>query len=145
MHSSDASAALDAVYPANATKVAEIRRDVTTAATDCGADERTLLHINLAVSEAASNAILHAYRDGRPSGDVHVTVRHASDFLDVSVCDDGVGLSPRADSPGLGLGLGLIAHESTSFEITATPAGGTQVVMRFDLAAHCGGLGAATN
>jgi anti-sigma regulatory factor (Ser/Thr protein kinase) len=133
MPSLNASAALDAVYPAQPARVAEIRRDVTTAATGCGADELALLRINLAVSEAASNAILHAYRDGAPRGDVHVLVWHADDCLDVSVCDNGIGMSPRTDSPGMGLGLGLIAHETTTCEIRTTASGGTEVLMRFDL------------
>jgi anti-sigma regulatory factor (Ser/Thr protein kinase) len=133
MPSLNASAALDAVYPAKPAWVAEIRRDVTTAATGCGADELALLRISLAVSEAASNAILHAYREGAPSGDVHVLVRHAEDCLDVSVCDNGIGMSPRTDSPGMGLGLGLIAHETTTCEIRTTASGGTEVLMRFEL------------
>jgi anti-sigma regulatory factor (Ser/Thr protein kinase) len=125
--------AFDAVYPAEPTLVAQIRHDVSSVATGFGADETALLHINLAVSEAATNAILHAYRDGRAAGDVHVFVHHDDDFLDVSICDSGVGMSPRADSPGLGLGLGLMAHETHSFEVKTSPQGGTEVVLRFQL------------
>ena len=125
--------AFDAVYPATPTLVAQIRHDVSSVATGFGADAAALLRINLAVSEAATNAILHAYRNGRPSGDVHVFVQHADEFLDVSICDSGVGMSPRADSPGLGLGLGLMAHETHSFEVRSSPQGGTEVVLRFQL------------
>ena len=46
---------------------------------------------------------------------------------------NGVGLGPRADSPGLGLGLGLIAHETDRFVIRAVPEGGTEMVLRFAL------------
>ena len=134
----DTGTALDAFYPAQPPRIAEIRRDVTDVATGFGADETALLQINLAVSEAATNAILHAYRDGVPAGDVHVLVQHADDFLDVSICDHGVGMSPRRDSPGMGLGLCLMAHESHSCEIRAVPDGGTEVVLRFrlDAATH---------
>jgi len=133
MASTDTPAALDAVYPATSAWVAEIRHDVSCAATVCGADEMELLRINLAVSEAASNAIQHAYRDGVPAGNVRVLVQHADDCLDVSVCDNGIGMSPRADSPGMGLGLGLIAHETSTCEIRTTASGGTEVLMRFSL------------
>ncbi|HUR85747.1 MAG TPA: ATP-binding protein [Solirubrobacteraceae bacterium] len=126
-------AVLDAVYPAQPLLVAQIRRDVSNIASVFGADQAALLRINLAVSEAATNAILHAYRDREAAGDVHVVVQHEDHRLDVSICDDGIGMSPRADSPGLGLGLGLIAHEASCYEITCGADGGTQVAMRFNL------------
>jgi anti-sigma regulatory factor (Ser/Thr protein kinase) len=137
MASTDTGTALDAFYPAQPPHIAEIRRDVTDVATGFGADETALLQINLAVSEAATNAILHAYRDRDRSaaGDVHVLVHHADDFLDVSICDHGVGMSPRRDSPGMGLGLCLMVHESHSCEINTVPDGGTEVVLRFRLGA----------
>jgi serine/threonine-protein kinase RsbW len=126
-------AALDAVYPAQPMRVAEIRRDVANVAAIFGADESALLRINLAVSEAATNAILHAYRRTPGEGDIRVLVHHADEFLDVCIYDSGVGMSPRPDSPGLGLGLGLMAHEATHCEIKSSPAGGTEVVLRFEL------------
>lgn len=131
MASTQSRAALDAVYPAQPTHLAEIRRDVADAATGCGADESALLRIGLAVSEAATNAIRHAYRDRTPAGDVHVLVNHFDDFLDVSICDDGTGIVPGSVSPGMGLGLSLMAHEATSFEIRTSPEDGTEVVLRF--------------
>jgi anti-sigma regulatory factor (Ser/Thr protein kinase) len=133
MASTPSAAVLDAVYPALPPRVAEIRRDVHDVATGAGADELALLRIGLAVSEAATNAIIHAYRDRAAAGDVHVLVMHADDFLDVSICDQGIGMSPRADSPGMGLGLCLMAHEAHSFEIKTSAAGGTEVLLRFEL------------
>jgi serine/threonine-protein kinase RsbW len=135
MASRESGPALDAVYPAQPTRVAEIRRDVANIAAIFGADETALLRITLAVSEAATNAILHAYRGNVVEGDVRVLVSHADEFLDVSIRDAGVGMSPRADSPGLGLGLGLMAHEAYQCEIKSSPTGGTEVVLRFELPA----------
>lgn len=126
-------AALDAVYPARTTCLAEIRRDVVDAATGCGADETALLQIGLAVSEAVTNAILHGYGDREPRGDVRIAVHREEDFLDVSVCDDGIGISPGAASPGLGLGLSLMAHEAHSFGIRTSPGAGTEILLRFRL------------
>jgi serine/threonine-protein kinase RsbW len=125
--------ALDAVYPAQPTRVAEIRRDVAKVAAIFGADEAALLRINLAVSEAVTNAIVHAYRGNGGAGDVRVLVRADDEYLNVWICDSGVGMSPRPDSPGLGLGIGLMVHESDHCEIRSLPAGGTEVVLRFDL------------
>ena len=101
-----------------------------------GAGETALLQIKLAVSEAATNAVLHAYRDRETAqaGDVRVVVRPGDEGnLDVHLRDRGIGLSPRADSPGMGLGLGLMAHETECFEVRAAPDGGTEVVLRFQL------------
>jgi len=49
-------AVLDLSYPALATQIPAIRRAVSEAARDLGAGEDALLRINLAVSEAATNA-----------------------------------------------------------------------------------------
>lgn len=128
-------AALDVRYPARASQVPAIRRDVGAVARDFGADRDVLLQINLAVSEAATNAIQHAYRDraAADAGDVRVVVRAADDLLAVHIHDDGIGLTPRADSPGLGLGLCLMAHETARFEVRKGRAGGTEVVLHFPL------------
>lgn len=127
--------ALDIRYPALATQIPAIRRGVADVARDHGADDEVLLQINLAVSEAATNAIQHAYRDRAASdaGDVRVVVRSQGDRLVVHVHDDGMGLTPRSDSPGLGLGLCLMAHETACFEIRKNPGGGTEVVLHFEL------------
>jgi serine/threonine-protein kinase RsbW/stage II sporulation protein AB (anti-sigma F factor) len=126
-------AALDAVYPAESTCLADIRRDVADAATGCGADEAALMQIGLAVSEAVTNAIVHGYGDRTAGGDVHVAVRRDDGFLDVSVCDDGVGISPGAGSPGGGRGRARMAHEADSFGIRSSPDEGTEIHLRFRL------------
>jgi anti-sigma regulatory factor (Ser/Thr protein kinase) len=129
-------AALDVSYPAVASQIPAIRRAVGEAARHLGADGDVLLQINLAVTEAATNAVQHAYRD-RPdheAGDVRVLVRReAADTLVVHVHDSGIGPGPRPDSPGLGLGLCLMAHEADRFEIARSRDGGTEVLLHFRL------------
>jgi serine/threonine-protein kinase RsbW/stage II sporulation protein AB (anti-sigma F factor) len=56
------------------------------------------------------------------------------DHVCLYVRDEGTGLAPRVDSPGLGLGLGLIAQVADSADVRAPETGGTEVVMRFNLA-----------
>ena len=130
-------AVLDLSYPALASQIAAIRRAVNEAARDLGASEDALLQINLAVSEAATNAVQHAYRDRATAdaGDVRVVVRESyGNALVVHVHDRGMGLAPRPASPGLGLGLCLMAHECARFEIRKPPdRPGTEVVLHFQL------------
>jgi serine/threonine-protein kinase RsbW/stage II sporulation protein AB (anti-sigma F factor) len=96
-------------------------------------DRAVLSDIALAVTEAATNAVLHAYRDREQPGRVSVRVERSADHLCVCVRDEGSGLVPRVDSPGLGLGLGLIAQVADSADVRAPETGGTEVVMRFSV------------
>jgi serine/threonine-protein kinase RsbW len=136
MSVSEREVVLDVSYPAHAAHVPAIRRAVARVARMFGASSDALVQINLAVTEAAANAVVHAYRDRPPArvGRVRVVVaRDEPGRLDVRVRDHGVGPSPRPDSPGLGLGLGLMARESERLEVRAPSGGGTEVVLRFRL------------
>jgi anti-sigma regulatory factor (Ser/Thr protein kinase) len=88
--------------------------------------------VALAVSEAVTNAVLHAYVDQREPGAVEVIAeRHPDDGFEVRVCDDGRGMKPRPDSPGLGVGLPLVATLAEHLEIEARAGGGTRIRMVF--------------
>jgi anti-sigma regulatory factor (Ser/Thr protein kinase) len=88
--------------------------------------------VALALSEAATNAVLHAYVDAPAPGEVMVTAQRLSDDgIVLAVCDSGRGMQPRADSPGLGLGLALVAANASKLEVEQSPAGGTRVRMTF--------------
>jgi anti-sigma regulatory factor (Ser/Thr protein kinase) len=97
-----------------------------------GADPGALSDVLLAVSEVVTNCVVHAYR-GQPGGKVDLDVRHSGHTLQLSVADAGAGMSPRHDSPGLGLGLPLVGRVAKRVEITAQAGGGTLVSMSFDL------------
>ena len=56
--------------------------------------------------------------------------------LEIRVCDDGRGMTPRLDSPGLGVGLPIVAKISERFKVEARPTGGTAVRMFFAVASH---------
>ena len=94
-------------------------------------DRAVLSDIALAITEATTNAVLHAYRDTDKPGTVAVTAALDGDHVSFSVRDEGSGLAPRVDSPGLGLGLGLIAQVADSADVRAPENGGTEVIMRF--------------
>src|SRR3954453_12462535 len=57
--------------------------------------------ISVVVSEAVTNAVLHAYADAERPGEVHLSARVDDDGVEIAVSDDGAGLRPRPDSPGV--------------------------------------------
>jgi serine/threonine-protein kinase RsbW/stage II sporulation protein AB (anti-sigma F factor) len=118
-------------WPAVPEAVADLRRHIETFARRAGAAPEALSSIKLAVSEAATNVVLHAY-PSRP-GAVHVRAEHIGETLRVTVGDDGAGMLPRPDSPGLGLGLPLISQLVDSLDVRRRSGGGTEVCMRFEL------------
>jgi anti-sigma regulatory factor (Ser/Thr protein kinase) len=118
-------------YPAVPEAVPVARSAVAAVAEAAGADGERLEEIRLAVSEAITNAVVHAYRGGS-AGRFNVTVAVAAGELWVLVGDDGWGLHAGNDSAGLGIGLSLISGLSDDFSILNRAAGGTEVQMRFD-------------
>jgi serine/threonine-protein kinase RsbW/stage II sporulation protein AB (anti-sigma F factor) len=117
--------------PARPESVGHARRMLADFAAAAGASERKIEDIRLASSEALTNAILHAYRE--EEGCLHVTAALVSNDLWVLIADDGCGMEPQAQRPGLGLGLGLISQLSDHLTIAPRSGGGTEVRMRFTL------------
>jgi anti-sigma regulatory factor (Ser/Thr protein kinase) len=124
--------ALNESYPALPESVPLARRALTEVAAAAGAGGERLEEIRLAVSEALTNAVVHAYRD-HDGGRLHVTAAIASGELWILIGDDGRGLHAWNDSRGLGIGLSLISGLSDDFAIVTRASGGTEVQMRFDL------------
>ena len=121
----------DQLYPATAASVPRARHDLTAYASQAGVAEDQLDRIRLAVSEAVTNAVRHAYRHTR--GGVHVTATAMDGELWVQVADEGCGHQTPATDPGLGWGLALIAHACDDFILAERSEGGTQARMRFDV------------
>lgn len=124
---------LSRVWPAVAASVSEARVAVTEFAQAAGASADALAAVSLAVSEAVTNAVLHAYLDHETPGTVEVRARREAAQVIVEVSDHGRGMLPRTDSPGLGLGLPLIAQMTQSLEVHDREGGGTEIRMSFAL------------
>jgi serine/threonine-protein kinase RsbW/stage II sporulation protein AB (anti-sigma F factor) len=123
----------NAVYPAEPPSVSSIRHSLSDYARALGVSDEVVSAAGLAVSEATTNAVVHAYADSPELGSVAVQAGIDGGMLWVTVCDEGRGMRPRPDSPGLGLGLPLIAQMAASFEVHERDSGGTEVRMRFAL------------
>src|SRR4051794_7180306 len=117
--------------PAQTASVPALRGEVRRFAVAHGVPADVLPDIVIAVTEAVTNAVVHAYVDTEP-GEVEVVAQAARDEIVVRVLDDGRGMQPRPDSPGLRIGLPTIGQLTRSFDIRNRPGGrGTEVRMRF--------------
>ena len=116
--------------PAAPGTVGTIRNGVRDFARARGGSDALLVDLALAVTEAVTNSVVHAFIDREP-GIVRTHIQAAADELVVVVTDNGRGMQPRPDSPGLGLGLPTIASLTTAMDMHAAPGGGTVVAMTF--------------
>ena len=121
---------VDLELPAGAGSVRTARKSVGDYAAEVGAER---FDVELAVSEAVSNAVVHAYPEGG-AGTIRVRARAVGDSLEITVSDDGTGLRPNLNSPGLGLGIPLIAKLSEAYRLEDGPGGGAMVSMSFSTA-----------
>jgi serine/threonine-protein kinase RsbW len=122
---------LELTLPARPENVAVARHAIGGFADVLDVPDQTLADVKLAVTEACTNVVVHAY----PGGEGPITLRATVDdgILRVVVVDEGRGILPRADSPGLGLGLPLIATLAESLELGTGDNEETEVRMAFRL------------
>jgi len=120
-------------FCASSRSVRDARRTALAFAREHDVPDEKLDAIALAVSEAATNVVLHAYRDRDAPGTFTLELDLEAGSLLIDVRDDGVGMSPRDDSPGMGFGLPLIARVADAHGFVVTEGGGTCLAMRFDL------------
>lgn len=114
--------------PAEPGTVTAFRHRAAAFAAEQGAGPALVSDIALAVSEAVSNAVKHAYRS---AGRVELSASVEEGWLTLSIADRGEGFGTRP-SDGLGLGLAIIATLCDDLKIVQEGAG-TQVRMRFVL------------
>ena len=108
--------------------VAKIRRQLAAFAARYSVAET--VDLALAVSEAVSNAVMHAYRGGE-TGLVRVVACVRDHELVVVVRDYGCGMKPHPGSPGAGLGLSIIGAAASEMRVERPDDGGTRIRLRF--------------
>lgn len=102
--------------------------------------EDRIAEVVLAVTEACANVVVHAYP--HEDGDLEVAAALDADVVEVHVRDHGRGITPQVDSPGLRVGLPVIAAIADSIELGKAKGSGTEVRMTFtvrEAASHPGG------
>jgi serine/threonine-protein kinase RsbW len=116
--------------PARPESVAVVRHVLGALADALGLPEPVRDDLRLAVTEAATNVVRHAYRD--EEGRIDVLARPDAGGLLVAVSDEGSGIAgPSPDAAGPGFGLGLMATLADRFEIDHAPGMGSRLQMWF--------------
>jgi serine/threonine-protein kinase RsbW len=120
---------IELTLPARAENVAVVRHAFGGLGEALELDPQTLSDVKLAVTEACTNVVVHAYAGA--DGPMQVAAELGDELITVIVRDEGRGITPRPDSPGLGLGLPLIATLTESLELGKDDADRTEVRMAF--------------
>jgi serine/threonine-protein kinase RsbW len=113
--------------PAKPEYIALGRLALTGLAQARGIDSDTIADLKLALTEAVSNSVRHAYGAG---GEGHVDIRYElrAEGISVEVVDDGAGFDPE-ESPSFdgdelsegGLGIAIIRTLADRVEIQSSP------------------------
>jgi serine/threonine-protein kinase RsbW len=90
---------------------------------------RMVEDVRLAVTEACTNVVRHAYDHEHGVMDIHIDPH--SDRLDIAVADAGRGMGASGDFDGPGFGLPMMATLADSLEIDRTTGSGSRVAMSF--------------
>ena len=123
--------------PATPYEVGRLRRAATADAAERGLNGRPLDHLRLAVSEALTNAVLHAYPENGPPGPIRLEVAGEDGEVRVTVSDRGSGMAVQSGRRGLGLGLCILASVADFCEICSVRGEGMRVSVGFASQAWC--------
>ena len=118
--------------PARAEGVGVVRQALAGMADALAFDAAVLSDMKMAVTEACTNVVVHAYDEDAGVLEVEMLADEAG--LTIVVRDHGSGIQPRparSEPPALGLGLPLIAALSDAFELRGSAGTGTEVRMTF--------------
>ncbi len=81
------------IVKSSTNNLSRIREFIRDAAKQCGFDTKTIGKITLAVDEACTNVIKHAYKYS-PEGDISIKVKFADSKLSITIKDIGLHFDP---------------------------------------------------
>ena len=116
-------------------EVSRIRHAIADYTSSQGVPQCVVDDVALAVSEVVSNCVVHAFPKGDGTGTITIMATVNGEEVTIRVVDDGVGLTPRMDSPGAGLGLAIAGKVARRMVVEQPQRGGTEVRMTFREAA----------
>jgi serine/threonine-protein kinase RsbW len=118
--------------PARAEFIALGRLALTGLARTRALSAEIVADLKLALTEACSNSVRHAYDEGR-EGVVEIVYELSDDRIAIQVTDDGSGFDPETleraqeELDEGGLGIAIIRALTDELEIGARPEGGSQL------------------
>jgi serine/threonine-protein kinase RsbW len=116
--------------PALPANVAVVRHVLGAFAESMRLPDELIEDLRLAVTEACTNVVRHAYPAGDP-GAVEVRIEPGEERVYIVVADSGRGIGTSSDTSGPGLGLPLIAAIADTVDVQSAPGGGSRVAMSF--------------
>jgi len=116
--------------PARPENVAVVRHVLGAFAESLRLPDELIEDLRLAVTEACTNVVRHAYPDGDP-GAVEISIEPREERVRIVVADTGRGIGTSSDTSGPGLGLPLIAAIADTVDLQSAPGGGSRVAMTF--------------
>ncbi|MGK5741266.1 SpoIIE family protein phosphatase [Micromonospora sp. URMC 103] len=120
---------LELDFPAEATRLAPVRRELRRWLERCGLDPSTAHSLLVAAGEACANAIEHGHRD-RPGGQIRLRATATADDLRLTVIDSGRWKAPQSAVDSY-RGRGLMLMRTLMHQVTITTgAAGTTVDMQ---------------
>ncbi|HWK29479.1 MAG TPA: ATP-binding protein [Solirubrobacter sp.] len=118
--------------PARPENVAVVRHVLGAFAEALRLPDELVEDLRLAVTEACTNVVRHAYPAGQ-TGPVEISIEPLDALVRVVVADQGRGIGTSSDAAGPGLGLPLITAVADDVELLPVPGGGSRVAMTFSL------------
>ena len=116
--------------PAIPTTVSRMRHELDAALVALEVPRVRRHDVALVLTEAAANVVVHAYA-GAPPGLLYTLAALSGPNLLVDVFDRGRGMVPNRESPGLGVGLALMAQLADALDIVPNEEGGLRVTAVF--------------
>ena len=120
--------------PAHPPNIAVVRRALEAIAEELSLPRRLIEDMRLAVTEACTNVVRHAYNGGEAddANAMRVDLLPNAHGMQVIVEDRGRGLGPSPDASGPGLGLPLIAALTSELEVShGADDRGSRIAMSF--------------
>lgn len=130
---------VDLTLPTDARLISQTRRMFSGYLEEMGVDDDDVSDVALALAEACTNVMRHAY--AQPDQCFHLSAELRPEEVLLVVEDDGIGLPEGAGlsmpdpSATSGRGLQIIRQLMTSVDVQTAPSAGTRVQMRKSLRA----------
>ena len=129
------------IIPSSTNSLAEVRNFVEMHGADVGLDEKVISHISLAVDEACTNVIKHAYNNSAKEK-IKIKIKTTSNKISITITDNGHHFDPSLiEEPNIaksqkmkkggGLGIFLMKKLMDEVKYNAKKNGNQLVLIKY--------------